>query len=591
MFIRTLAYLFLFSLLFGCSPLLQDSNSLTSDIVQDPAHTGKQLEKKGHYRKAAFEYLRLAKQNIPPAQQTYQLLAIQAFLKDDDLTAAKSELAKFNFRSSYGLEIPLELVHTKIDLAEKRTHKASQRLKGIEPTTLSKPLQIEYKQLHTQMRVAKGEIREAVRESMKLDNLLNADPVLVRGNHQSLWRSLVSSSYDLKHISQKQGELVSGWIALALLKKTVSQKHLQQSINNWQWRFPEHPATQYIVPSLLQNVSFTLSPKKIALLLPFKGQFKGYAEAIKNGFFAAAEQNNNLPTVTMHHVNENNILAVYRKVVAEGADFVVGPLLKNTFTVLAENKVQFPVPTLGLNHLESSFNAGNLYQFGLSPEDEAKAVANRAGRDGHRTAMVLAPDGEWGERVLAAFQTAWKKQRGELAIQHIYGKNFNSSIKRILKKAKTKNIDMAFMVAFPQHARQLRPLFDSVLGYQLPIYSISRVYSGVPEPESDADLEGIMFVDMPWVLAPDANAVQLQEILQQLKPEEIKKYTRLYALGVDAYHLLPRLQQLDQFQWQGYTGHLSLEKTGKIIRNQLSWARFFGGNPYLIEETATFSQE
>jgi outer membrane PBP1 activator LpoA protein len=585
--IRILTYL-LILLLSGCGTLFKETDLMTT-AQEDPAKIGKQLQKQGRYQEAAHEYLRLASKNISPAQQAYQLLAIQAFLKNDDLTAAKSELAQFDARRSYNLEVPLEFVYTKIDLAENRVHQARKRIDGIEPTTLPKPLQIEYKQLRAHIRAARGEIREAVRELMRIDDLLNADPILVKENHHALWRSLVYNPFNLGQVPQKQGDIISGWVALALLTKTVRQKHLPQSLNNWQWRFPNHPANQHIVPMLEEGL-FISPPSKIALLLPFNNPVRAYvevAEAIEKGFRVAAEQDQNRVEIVGHDVNTNNILAVYQKVVAEGADVVVGPLIKETLLSLSESKPQLPVLTLGLNHLETSITTGNLYQFGLSPEDEAKAVANRAWVDGHRTAMVLVPDGGWGERVSSTFQHAWKKQGGQLAIQHTYGKNFMNSIESVLRNAKTMDVDMAFMVAIPKHARQLRPLFDSILNYRLPIYSISRVYSGTPEFSGDSDLEGIMFVDMPWVLAPDDNALQLQATLQQLQPKSIKKYKRLYALGIDAYHLLSQLQQLNQLQWQGYTGRLSLKRTGKILRNELHWARFVGGKPYLLDDKAT----
>jgi outer membrane PBP1 activator LpoA protein len=93
-----------------------------------------------------------------------------------------------------------------------------------------------------------------------------------------------------------------------------------------------------------------------------------------------------------------------------------------------------------------------------------------------------------------------------------------------------------------------------------------------------------MFVDMPWVLAPDGNAALLQAALQKYGQENMKKYNRYYALGIDAYYLLSRLQQLSSHQWQGQTGHLSVNKSGIIHRDQLRWARFVEGNPQLITD-------
>jgi len=181
-------------------------------------------------------------------------------------------------------------------------------------------------------------------------------------------------------------------------------------------------------------------------------------------------------------------------------------------------------------------------------------VAARAWVDGHRTALLLVPEGQFGERVLEAFIIAWEEQGGEVVSQHRYGNNFKTSISKVLRGVK--EVDMAFMLAFPQVARKIRPLFKSKLS-DLPIYSTSHLYNGTLNPKRDAKLNGVKFVDMSWILAPDENGQEWQSSLQKSWPKEFKKYKRLFALGIDAYTLLSKLQQLSQLEWQGQTGYLS----------------------------------
>lgn len=588
MLTRTLTYLFiLFFFLSGCgkpSSIKEEGQRANENQVA----VAKQLEIQGNYQKAAQEYLQIAAQNIPPAQQGYQLSAIKAFLKGDMLTEAKAELAKLDVNKSYGLEIPLELIHTKFDLVERRFNQAFQRLQGIEPTTLAKPLQIEYKQLHAQALASKGEVLNAVREWIEIDKLSNSDSLIVAENHKQLWNSLSSdnASY-LRQVKQVPGDIFSGWITLALLAKTSPPQYWQQNIDDWQQLFPKHPATQYIVPRVIQEFSQKpLQSQQIALLLPaMKSQFGKFAEAVKNGFFAAAnvDDEDYRPNVSRYDVDADNILQVYQKVVKAGAEIVVGPLVKDTLAVLANHYAQLPVPTLGLNHLETPVTINNLYQLGLSPDDEAIAVAKRAWANGHRSALVLVPDGSWGEGILNTFTMEWVKQGGQIARQYIYSKNFHKKLPKLLRNVKT--ADMVFMVALPQQAPQIRAFLQSTFKERLPIYSISRVYSGTPKPSQDNRLDGIIFVDIPWVLNPDPDAAQLQADLQQSWPQDFHKYKRLYALGIDAYALIPQLQRLRRPQLQGQTGRLSISNQGIIHRDQLHWARFVNGEPLLLEET------
>ena len=585
MFIRTLTY-FLILFLFGCTqPLPKDEPPPEAVIkLQAAIEAAEQLEKKGHYQKAAQDYLEIAVQTNPPTRQGYQLSAIKAFLKADMLKEAKAELDKLSVSESVGLEIPLELVHIQIDLAEQRVAKALDRLKAIDSSILPKPLQIEYQQVHAQALMAKGDLLEAIAEFQSINKLANSDPVILRENHKSLWRGLSSLEVSkLNSVPQKTGDIVlSGWIALAQLTKASPQKHWRQSINNWQLRFGKHPATEHIVPHLEKNLPPLTSLKQVALLLPLSGKFGDRALAVQNGFFAIAETDDeeNKPSIKVHDVNADNVLEVYQKVIDDGADFVVGPLVKGTLETLATHQPQLPVPTLGLNHLQTQNLTGNLYQFSLSPEDEAKVVATRAWADGHSAALVLVPEGQFGKRVLEAFIMTWEGQGGSIVTQHTYGDNFETSIPKVLRNVK--EVDMAFMLAFPQTARKIRPLFKSKLK-DLPIYSTSHLYNGTSNPRRDVKLNGVKFVDMSWVLDPDENARQWQSALRKSWSKEMKKYKRLFALGVDAYTLLSRLQQLSQLEWQGQTGYLSVNNRGIIHRDQLRLAHFVKGKAQILD--------
>ena len=585
-------------LLSSCSTWLPKHNgSTTSQLVSDPAAKAKQLEMQGYYRESAQEYLRIAAQMRPPTQQGYQLSAIKAFVEANMITEAKAELARLDIKQSYGLEIPIELVHIKIDLAEHQTDSASQRLKSIDSSTLPLPLQLEYKQLYAQIEMAKGDTLEAIRQWIEVDKLAPADSNLPKKNHQQLWRALLSYPLnDLKQIEQIPGDIFSGWVALSLLVNTTPQGYLPATLNNWQLRFPNHPANQDIIPILLvpppnqnQILAQPQPVKQVALLLPLSGKFGDWAEAIKNGFITAAEADSlaNRPQINIHDVNSENILESYDKVVKAGAGFVVGPLEKQDLEMLADQKKpQLPVPTLGLNHLETPIIAGNLYQFSLSPEDEAQIVAIRAARDGHRSALALVPEGDWGQRLLSAFQTEWEKHGGKIIREQSYGNNFEVAVGELRQNLNSG--DMLFLVAFPPLARQILPLLNADSAQHLPIYSTSHIYAGTPDPQRDQNLNGVKFVDMPWILVPDSKAQQLHSILQAGWPsEKIEKLSRLHALGVDAYELLSQLRSFNSptpFQWTGQTGHLSLSQDGKIHRDQLQWAHFVEGVPQLLNE-------
>jgi hypothetical protein len=566
--------------------------------IQDPAASAQKLESQGQYLEAAREYQRLAATKPAPARQHYQVSAIQSYLKAGKVPEAKTELERLDISQSLGLEIPLELIRTQLDLVDKRIDKALERLRSIEPSTLPEDLQREYRQLHATSLAVQGKVREAVREWVQLGEQWKREPQVVRESQQSLWQTLLSLDEKAlkKELRKGQEEVLSGWIALALLTKTAPPKRLVQAINDWSLHYPNHPATSTVVKSLIQSIAALPSqPVQITLLLPaIKSKFGKQGEAVREGFFAVAQavEEKTRPHLKVRRVSSDNALSEYEKAVEEGADFVVGPLEREALAVLASSQPILPVPTLGLNYLETTTTTGNLYQFGLLPSDEAQEAAAHAWADGYRQPLVLVPEGDWGERVLKAFQREWEKHGGKVGSSIGYDDKSVSSLKKALKQQlQQQTADMAFMVASPDGARQIRLSLVEAVNDRFPVYSTSHVYSGTPDSQKDKALNGVMFIDMPWVLMPDRMALPLQNELQQSQSgEAIQQFRRLYAFGVDAYGLLSRLQQANkqsQFPWQGQTGRLFLNNQGEIHRDQLQWARFVDGVPQVMGDRST----
>ena len=569
----------LVTILSSCSQVTKQPDQ---PVFIDPAKKAKLLEKQGDYQQAAQEYLLVADQNSSPTKQGHQVSAIRTFLKANMIDEAKAELDKLDSKHGYGLEIPLALINIQIDLARNRLEQAFTTLKSIEPNALKPSLKLEYKQLYAQALGANGDTLEAIYEWAEVEKITHLDSEL-KLNRQNLWNSL--SSQDLIKLQKIKSpdNIATGWLELAVLNKTAHEERVQNDISQWQQSFSDHPASQYIVPQVIQHLNtISIRPKQVALLLPAAdSRFGGYAEAIKTGFLEAAKvkQKYQKPQVTVYNVNSDNLLAEYKKAIEAGAEVIVGPLLKNNIEILAENVLT--VPTLALNHVTGIDKINNLYQLGLSPEDETLEVVKRAWDDGHRSAMILIPDGSWGEGILNTFSSQWEKLGGQL-VKHIYGNDFEYSMRKKLRKFN--KVDMVFMVA-PKHARQFVPLIMSQLGNKVPIYSISNVYSGTPNSESDKNLNGVLFVDIPWILKADEIATQMQVTLKQSQPEKIQKFNRLYALGIDAYNIGVQLRHLEKQQWQGQTGQLHLDKTGIIHRKQMPWAHFVNGFPHTLDKT------
>lgn len=286
--------------------------------------------------------------------------------------------------------------------------------------------------------------------------------------------------------------------------------------------------------------------------------------------------------------------------------FVIGPLSKASVEVLAQAG-SLPVPVLTLNQVDTvTASSDALYQFGLSPEDEAREAARRAWRDGHARAIAFIPQGNWGERVFIAFYDEWQKLGGTLLDSVFYnpgdpdhGKQISAMLNIDLSKARHKklvrlfgqhiefeprrrmDLDFIFLLARPGQARLIRPQFSFHRASRVPIYATSHLYTGLPDKARDTDLNGILFCDMPWTLNEGRGWQHIKQSIDSQWPEQSRKYTRLYAMGFDAWQIIPYLGQLGTgmfSEYLGVTGNLSLDHKRHLHR-ELHWARFRHGLP------------
>jgi len=97
------------------------------------------------------------------------------------------------------------------------------------------------------------------------------------------------------------------------------------------------------------------------------------------------------------------------------------------------------------------------------------------------------------------------------------------------------DVDLIFIGARPDQARLLGPQFRYFRADPLPIYATAAVYDGGPIA---ADLNGLRFCDMPWMLATEGNWAELRGELRGMFPARGRETARLSALGHDAYTLV-----------------------------------------------------
>lgn len=265
----------------------------------------------------------------------------------------------------------------------------------------------------------------------------------------------------------------------------------------------------------------------IALLLPLEDKnFSEAAHAVRDGFMAAASLNpGGLPVLVYNKFDENlNAVAAYRKAIANGAQAVVGPLTRKGVSALAAEQ-NIPVPTLALNIVDAN-PADQLYFFGLSTDAEARTVAEIAAQQNLHKAIVIVTSSPLSQRLEFSFEEAWSKL-GLSTVREIDFKGDSTVLDGLGSEPDT----LIFLATDAQSARQIRPYLPN----KFPIYATSQIFGGNDDSLTNYDLNGIRFVDMPWLLQPDHPAViAYPHSTDNLSADQ----ERLYALGIDAYRLV-----------------------------------------------------
>jgi outer membrane PBP1 activator LpoA protein len=608
-----LSFLFLLSslLLSACVSLPELPGGAPAGTL--PAEA-KSLEQKGRLRQAAEKYREAAALSPAPEAAGYLLDAARLLYASQAHAEAAKVMAGIDAgKLAKGRSVERAVLAARIHLALAQPEQALRQLSGI-GRQVSTQQWITITQLRAQALAALGDIAGAARNLVDLSPYIT-DPQRQADNRRAIWEMLSTlTATDLTNLRAGGMEgALSGWLDLlhVIRANLTDVDALEAALAAWRLRHPAHdadgPFLQSLLGELMKDIRY---PQQVALLLPLSGRLAVAGNAVREGFLAAhyaRHGHGGGPVLRIYDVGDGGPRAarVYVRAVDEGADLIVGPLDKQGIEMLGES---LTVPVLALNRTDTSDTTEGLTQFGLAPEDEARQVAERAFADGLNKAVVIAPRSGWGDRIVNAFSQRLQELGGEVladsryrsgtsdfggSLQHLLNidasKERRNRLRRLLNRRvefeprRRQDVDFVFMAALPRQARLIAPQLDFFQAGDLPLYATSHVYTGNVDKQADQDMAGVVFCDLPWVL-DEEHPPEIKTLLERLRPDEMKRYTRFFALGVDAHGLIPYLGYLRAnpgAHYTGVTGELSMDAQGRIHRG-LNWARFAKGEPRMI---------
>lgn len=324
---------------------------------------------------------------------------------------------------------------------------------------------------------------------------------------------------------------------------------------------------------------------QVALLLPTEGPLLGVADAVRDGVRAAARADDSKAQpklVSLEGSAADRVGSAFDQAVEAGATHVIGPLDKPSVEALAARGA-LQVPTLALNETTSVGRpTPNLFQLSLSPEIDAIEVANKAQALGLGRALMLYPDDTGGKRRAEAFRAHWSRLGGTLIGESAFNPTAPSNPPKIQGLLATGGADLLFLAATADQAQAIYPQIRDAAA-NLAVIATSDVYAGDPDPSRDRALAGLYFVDMPWMLGVElaGDPLRRADVKGAASHLATPLGRRLYAMGIDAYRLAPRLKALAAdpgASLLGQTGRLSIDALGRVRRG-LTLGRFTASGP------------
>jgi outer membrane PBP1 activator LpoA protein len=571
----------------------------------------------GDHAGAAALYERLAGETTGTDSVEFRLRAARAWLAAGRAADADRVLASIGPGATQQQALEQNLLRIQSSVMQGRGDQAWREISAMQapaaPATAAR-----YYETRQQVAIATGHLVDGIRAELARERLVApGDAHLARTELLGQLRAAAERGVSLTPPPGSDAT-IRGWLEAASVAMDNARNPTLGAtrLAAFRTRYPTHPAlgaltSEPIVGGEEPAATLEAAPH-LALILPLTGRTAAPAAQIRDGFMTAYYQlpANVRPRLRVYDSATTSISDSIAQAAAAGAEFIVGPLTREEVISAADLLTTRP-PLLALNFLPTDRPAPErFYQFALSPEDDARAVARYIGASGRRHGVVIVPEGDWGNRVAAAFDEELRAAGGFVLGQSTFNtadRDYGASIMQVLRTDNSRarhqrlqatigqklefeprrRADIQFIFApsnLPTPARLLRPQLRFHLAGDIPTYTLGDAFE--PHPTANEEIDGVMFPDMPWMLGDSGLSAEVRSTAVQAFGDSAARRGRLFAFGYDAMRLAGSLQRGAPINPDGLTGSLSMDAQGRV-RRSLDWVRIKGGIPVPLETTAT----
>lgn len=318
-------------------------------------------------------------------------------------------------------------------------------------------------------------------------------------------------------------------------------------------------------------------PVKMAVLLPLSGSLSRAAAPVRDGLLSGyyGEQRRR-PQIKFYDTagTAGGAISAYGRAVAEGSDFVVGPLSRDAVSALFRDRLS--VPVLALNRGNVPPPSGNA-SFSLAPEDDGIAAAEFLLARNARRVLVINGGGDSMRRAIAAFTEQLQGRGGSIVATLPVGAEPGDMSGALTAAAQSPGgIDAVFLAVVPAQAQAVAPQLSLAGLAGKPRVATSQ-FVDAGDAAKDHALDGIAFPSQAWDVRSVAglpSSTSAAELLSTARGPA----ARLFAFGHDAWLLTAYMEHLattSGAKIQGATGDLRIDGFGNVVRTP-AWSTYSG---------------
>jgi uncharacterized protein len=552
--------------------------------------------------KNAQWYLEQVDQAKPAEAFTWQVMAARSYLALGQAKPASALYQQLQKQAeSAEQNAQLQLLQAHLLLAQGNANQALILLEGKPEVALDADTQKDWYRQRVVLQLDINNKFGAAKSLILLEPYLAQNELAT--NHQQIWSLLKSMTPStLQALEEAPApDVTTGWLRLAALVNEFGAQpnQMARQLAGWKQAFPHHPAQKDMPAGLGDLATSNLNTlQQIAVFLPLSGNLEPQGAAIRNGMLMSYKENQGQFTLNFYDTQSKTMGELYKQAIQEGADMIIGPLLKDRVEELLKSNPT--VPVLALNELDQPIVNDNTFYFSLSAAADAAQAAQYLYGQGYRKPLLIAAQGRIGYSSIKAFEQAWAAVSQDPPVVATFGarNEVQGMVKNALSGRSTaragevvqlsaaapRSIDVVYVVANSLETRMIKPYVDISVNPMgsLPIYSSSRGYDSATT-EVASELNSMHISDMPLLLG---GYEKQREQIALLWPQTQGDLLRLFALGYDAVSLAENLQQMrkvNAMQQPGMSGQLSVDASGNIVR-VLDWATYQNGK--LVSDSA-----